>query len=115
LCYGSSNAEGIERVKSEEYRSTWVWAELWLCVVGVLVLFGLSKVNHGEWWRGLPPLVRGMAEGIGLAGFGITFLWLKWRAGRLRPRSPWEFRNLLFDVALLIGGAARLVEVLRDR
>lgn len=88
-------------------------AELAVCGACVLVGLCLTKTTYGEWWRGLPIFRRKLVEGIGLVGAGATFLWVRWKGGRLRPSSPWEFRNLLFDIAFVIGGAACLVEAMQ--
>lgn len=93
---------------ADDSGSKWLWVEIGL---GAALLGGvyLTKI-HGEWWRELSPFARKMVEGISLAGFGIAFLWVRWKARRVRPMSPWEFRAVLFEIALLVGGVVCLVE-----
>lgn len=64
----------------------------------------LTKIDRGEWWRSLPVFSKKLAERIGLAGFGVGFLWVKWWAERLKLTSAWEFRDSLFDIASVVGG-----------
>lgn len=101
--------------RSEDSGKLWNWAELAPCGALALAWFCLNKIDRGEWWRGLPVFRTKLAEGIALVGFGFAFLWVKWRTGQLKPSSPWEFRNLLFDLAFVIGGVACLVEAMQAR
>ena len=101
--------------RSEDSGGMWKWAELVLCAGIVVAWFCVNGIGHGVWWRSLPLFPKKLVEGVGLAGFGVVFLWVKSRAGRLRPTTSWEFRDLLFDVAFVIGGAACLVEAMQGR
>jgi hypothetical protein len=102
-------------MKAEDSSSKLVWVEF--VVTGALVIVGVSfmKMQSRGCWQGLSLFARKMAEGVILAGFGIAFLFVKWRAGRLAPKNAWEFRSLLFEIAFVIGGAACLVEAFQDR
>ena len=101
--------------RSEDSGTLWSWAEVALCGALVLVWFCLNKIDRGEWWRGLPAFPTKLTEGIGLVGFGFAFLWMKWKARQFKPSCPWEFRNLLVDIAFVIGGVACLIEAMQAR
>jgi hypothetical protein len=45
-----------------------------------------------------------MIVGSFLEIFGISFLWIKWKQERLAPENIWEFKWLLFEVAMILGG-----------
>jgi hypothetical protein len=100
---------------SEDTSSNWLWVEIALLVACVLAALGFEKFKDYVAFRGLSAFTKRLSEGLVLGGFGSAFLVVKWRARRLAPKNSWEFRSLLFEIALVVGGVISCIEAFRLR
>ena len=104
-----------QRSQSED-RSTGYWAlETALAILLLFVIWGWKYVAKSSLWVGLSPFERRLSEGICLEGLGMIFLWVRARTKTLAPRSIWDFRLLMYDLAFVAGGVVCLVEAFRIR
>jgi hypothetical protein len=83
------------------------------------LLYALSLlpewIQHDRFWVSLPRRWRLTVEGTVFAAFGIFSLKARMLRREKFVSGVWDFKMFLFDVALLIGGAAALIEALRGR
>jgi len=76
---------------------------------------GSKYLDKLSWWSELSPFTKRVMEGMYLLAFGAAFLWSRYRRrGRLFA-SAWEFKMVLFDVAMIVGGVMCLIEAIKLR
>jgi hypothetical protein len=104
----------VNRDLGSDISTKLLWAEIAL-MTALVAFLSLDKFGRYDAFRGLSAFTKRLSEGIVLGGFGGAFLVVKWRARRLAPKNFWEFRSLLFDIAMVIGGVLSCIEAFRLR
>jgi len=94
--------------------TNYAMVELLLVALLLAALWGWRHTGH-SWWNSVSPANRRFIEGVCLEAVGSAFLWLRVKRGSPWPSSLWDLRNLLLDLACLIGGIVCFVEAFRLR
>ncbi len=89
--------------------------EIFLTGSLIASLFVVKYVESSHWWFGQSPSMKRFIEGMCLEIFGLLFLWSRARRRTLLPKSFWDFRLFLFEIAMTVGGTWSLVEAYKLR
>lgn len=76
---------------------------------------GSKYLDKLSWWSKLSPFARRVLEGIYLLAFGAALLWNRYRRRGRLIAAAWEFKMVLFDVAMIVGGVMCLIEAIKLR
>ena len=106
-----------EPYECEPLRQQTYWVlEFLLTGLLFLMLWGAAHAERVEWWARFSPLEKHLLEGLGFLAFGSAFLVCRVRLmGTLLPTGILDLKLLLFDLALVVGGAVCLVEAVSTR
>jgi hypothetical protein len=83
----------------------------------MLAVIGIVGHTQGgqKWWAGLSSAQKLVFEATVCELSGIGLIWVRVRARELRPKGIVDWKEFVFEIALVLGGVVALIQASRAR
>jgi hypothetical protein len=104
-----------EGIPSEGQSTRFLVIEIAVAIVLAGVVWRVNRGASPAWWAGLSPFWKRLSEGILLQIVALAFFWTRIGRRAVVPRSFWDLKMFLFDIAMFVGGTVCWVEAFKLR